>query len=183
MLDRGSPDLPDSEDSTEQKEVRIEVPITVLGQYIKDLSFEIPKAPHHLQQNQKPQIKVNFDIGSHSIEEGVYEVFIKAHVKTTSEDMTIYLIDLVYASVLSVKGLPSQHQKTGAIIEGARLLFPFVRSLLMVLTREGGFSPLMINPIDFNELYRRYREKKEETETITISPTTSDKNRNGSGIN
>ena len=140
--------------------------ILVLGQYIKDLSLEIPHAPHHLQKLQKPQVKVNFNINLQKIDTNIFEAILKSNIQAQDKDeMTLYIIDLSYAGLLSVKDTSLTHPDI--LIQGAYILFPFVRAILTSLSLEAGLPLLRINPIDFASFYRQA--SAEATPNVEIS--------------
>jgi len=132
------------------------LPINVLAQYLKDLSFENPRVPQSLMQGQPaPEVSVNVDIQTRSPGEGVHEVTLILRVEAKAGADVVFLVEVSYAGLLALPGLPPEHHRAVLLIEGPRLLFPFVRAIVADATRNGGFPPLLINPIDFAELYRR----------------------------
>ncbi|MEI8393374.1 MAG: protein-export chaperone SecB [Rhodospirillaceae bacterium] len=132
------------------------LPINVLAQYLKDLSFENPRAPDSLMQGQtSPEVIVNVNININNIKEGIDEVTLTLRVEAKTGSDIAFLADVSYAGLFSLPGLPQEHHKAVLLIEAPRLLFPFVRAIISENTRNGGFPPLLINPIDFAELYRR----------------------------
>jgi preprotein translocase subunit SecB len=135
--------------------------VNVLGQYIKDLSFENPNAPDILKgQIKNPNIKLNFNVIVKQIETEIYEVALGIEGNATSDEGLLYNIELVYAGAFRLKDLPREAVQPFLYIECPALLFPFVRRLLADLTREGGFPPLLLDPINFAELYRQNRAKE-----------------------
>ena len=132
------------------------LPINVLAQYLKDLSFENPRAPQSLLQGQPaPEVSVSIDIETAQPAENVHEVTLILRVEAKSEDTVVFLAEVSYAGLLALPGLPAEHVRPVLFIEGGRLLFPFVRAIIADATRNGGFPPLLINPIDFADYYRR----------------------------
>ncbi len=130
--------------------------VNVLGQYIKDLSFENPNSPEILKGQIKGQnLKINFNVIVKPIEENIYEVALALEANARTDDTVIYNIELIYAGAFMLKNLPSNAIQPFLYIECPALLFPFVRRLLADLTREGGFPPLLLDPIDFAGLYRQ----------------------------
>lgn len=130
--------------------------INVLGHYIKDFSFENPNAPRVLQSPPKnPNIQIGFNVGRKSLAEDMYEVALTLEAEAKSDDGLLYKLEMVYAGGFRLKGLPEQAINPVLMIECPALLFPFVRRLAADITREGGFPPLLIDPIDFASLYRQ----------------------------
>ncbi len=129
--------------------------INVLGQYIKDLSFENPSAPRSLRGAGKPSIQINFNVQAQPIGEEMFEVALTLEANATGEDGVIYKLELVYAGGFRLHNLPKEAIQPVLFIECPALLFPFVRRLVSDLSREGGFPPLLLDPIDFASLYRQ----------------------------
>jgi preprotein translocase subunit SecB len=129
--------------------------INVLGQYIKDLSFENPSAPRSLRTAGKPSIQINFNVQAQPVGEELYEVALTLEADATSDEGVLYNLELVYAGGFRLHNLPKEAIQPVLFIECPALLFPFVRRIVGDLTREGGFPPLLIDPIDFASLYRQ----------------------------
>lgn len=133
------------------------IPITINAQYIKDLSFENPNAPQSLLPSQEqPQLDVQIDVQTRTGPEDSYEVTL--HIKADAKvgDKRAFLVELAYAGIATLKGIPADILQAVLLIEIPRLLFPFARNILADTVRDGGFAPLMLNPIDFADLYRRH---------------------------
>ena len=127
----------------------------ILAQYIKDLSFENPNAPDSLRiQGTKPQMNVDVNVNGEKKSDDLFEVelVVEAHGKT--EKGTIYKLDLVYAGLFRIAGLPDQAIHQIMFINCPTLLFPYARELTSHLTISGGFPPLFLEPIDFAGLYK-----------------------------
>lgn len=140
--------------------------VNVLAQYIKDLSFENPGAPASLRTTDKqPKFQINFNVQAQGIGEDIYEVLLTLEATAKAEDQNIYALELVYGGAFRLKDLPEQAMRPFLFIECPALLFPFARRLMADLTREGGFAPLALDPIDFASLYRqRIAEEKKQAE-------------------
>ncbi len=130
--------------------------VSVLGQYIKDLSFENPNAPKSFQEpGDNPNLQLNFNVGANRLSENTYEVTLHFEGEAKSENSGIYQLDLVYAGVFRVENFPQERLRPFLFVDCPATLFPFVRRIIADLTREGGYPPLLIDPIDFAALYRR----------------------------
>jgi len=128
-------------------------------QYVKDLSFENPRAPQVFTSNQTaPQVQVNVDVGARQVGDNVYEITLVLNAEAKSGEDTVFVVELTYAGLFTVPQLPQEQLRPLLLIECPRLLFPFARAIVAEATRDGGFPPLMINPIDFAALYRRQLE-------------------------
>ena len=128
--------------------------LNVLGQYIKDLSFESPHAPQTLQNpppNPQLQVTVNVNVASQSPE--TYEVVLNIDVHAKSDVGVIYNIELFYAGLFRLRNVPQNLLQPVLFVDCPALLFPFTRRVLADVTRDGGYPPLMLDPIDFRGLY------------------------------
>jgi len=127
--------------------------IQVLAQYVKDLSFENPAAPLSLQ-GQKPALEVGVDVQARGLGVDQYEVSIRIRADAKSANQTIFVCELTYAGVFMLKNLAQENVQPVLLIECPRQLFPFARRVVADTTRDGGFPPLLLDPIDFLTLYR-----------------------------
>ena len=130
--------------------------LSILTQYIKDMSFENPRAPQAAPQGAgRPEIQIKVDVGANALGEDRYEVSLQLNVDAKAAGETIFIMELAYAGVFQLANIPKESLQALVMIECPRLLFPFARRIVADATRDGGFPPLMIDPIDFVTLYRR----------------------------
>jgi preprotein translocase subunit SecB len=130
--------------------------LSVLAQYVKDLSFENPNAPRSLgAPGQSPNIQIQVDVNAQGLTETDVEVVLKIDAEATLAEGTLFKCELVYAGVFRMQGVAPEDQGPIVLIECPRLLFPFARQIIAESIRNGGFPPLMIDPIDFAALYRQ----------------------------
>ena len=143
------------------------------SQYIKDLSFENPNAPMIYQDaSAAPQVSVNFGIGSSPVpgKDRHFEVVLQISATAKQGDQTMFVAELSYGGEVSVSpDMNPQSIQPVVMIEGPRFLFPFARSLMSSITREGGFMPLNIQPIDFIRLYQMRMQQKSEANASQAS--------------
>jgi preprotein translocase subunit SecB len=129
--------------------------LIVNAQYIKDFSFENPRAPHSLlQQKEPPEVQLGVDVKAQALSQDIYEVVLTVNANAKSGGEAVFVAELAYAAVVTVKGAP-ELLPAMLLVETPRLLFPFARAVVANTTREGGFPPLMLHPVDFAELLRR----------------------------
>lgn len=129
--------------------------IGIESQYIKDLSFENPLGPNAAAAIQKqPQVEVEVTTSARGLSQGRFEVSLIIRGQAKTQDATVFIAELTYAGVVTLTNVPEEAVKPVLFIEGARLLFPFARNIIADVTRDGGFPPLFISPIDFVQLYR-----------------------------
>lgn len=130
--------------------------LSILVQFIKDLSFESPNSPKSLQgPGENPQLNVNVNVQASPQGENVYEVDLNFEAKATSDDGVIYNIELVYAGMFRLAGIPEEYLQPVLFVDCPTLLFPFARRIVADLTQEGAFPPLLLDPVDFAGLYRQ----------------------------
>ena len=131
-------------------------PLIINAQYIKDLSFENPRAPQSLmQQATPPSVEINIDVKAQTIGPENYEVVLTMKASAKAQNDTLFLAELSYGAVVTVRNVPQAMMGHVLLVETPRLMFPFARNIIADTTRDGGFPPLMINPVDFAELLRR----------------------------
>ncbi len=127
--------------------------VGLLSQYVKDLSFENPNAPAVYQWQSQPQIDVQFNIGSQQLNDEIYEVALKIEIAAKADGNTAFACDLLYAGLFALRNIPTEQLQPFLLAEAPRLLFPFARRVIADCVRDGGFPPLMLDPIDFGSLY------------------------------
>ena len=139
--------------------------VQVIGQYIKDLSFENPNAPANLTA--RPQIELGVDLQARQVEREHYEVELKLRVSAQSDGKPAFLLELVYAGLFMLQNIPDEVRNQVLLIEAPHILFPFARRIVADIVRDGGMPPLMIEPIDFAALYRAKAMEMQQMRTGT----------------
>ena len=131
---------------------------SIKGQYVKDLSFENPLSPQSLiASDMKPAIEISVDIKVQRLQTDVYEMILHLSSRATVEQSTLFLVDLSYAGVFQLANIPEERIEQVILVDCAFVLFPFARRIISDVTRDGGFPPLMLEPIDFHALYMQGR--------------------------
>jgi len=134
-------------------------PLIIHGQYIKDLSFENPRAPQSLIEQKQPQLTLNVNVSTRQFEAQTFEVALTIEASAqTPEKEPLFVLELVYAGTVTLGEVPQDAVGPLLLIETPRLLFPFARAVVANATREAGFPPLNISPVDFAALYRQQLE-------------------------
>jgi preprotein translocase subunit SecB len=136
-------------------------PVVLNLQFTKDLSFEVPGAPEiFLTLREAPQISIALDVQARRLQEGqeIYEISlqIRADAKT-SQGQAAFIAELVYCGIFTLNGVPAEMIEPVLLVECPRLLFPFARNILADVTRDGGFPPVLLQPIDFVQLWQSRR--------------------------
>jgi preprotein translocase subunit SecB len=156
-------------------------PLVVNIQYVKDLSFEVPGAPQVFSQlRAQPQVNINLDVQARRVQDGqnVFEVSImiraEAHEAAAQGNgqaaaavpATVFVAELTYAGVFTINGLPDNAIEPVLLVECPRILFPFARNILSDVTRDGGFPPVLLQPIDFVALWQARRAQAQQGTSI-----------------
>lgn len=132
-----------------------DAPLTVNGQYIKDLSFEAPTTPgiFALIQQDPPNVNINVDVKAQGMQNNVFEVVLVIKAECKTGDSVAFILELSYGGVFTLN-VPQEDLETVLLVECPRLLFPFARNIVAEATRDGGFPPVMIGPVDFMAMFQ-----------------------------
>jgi preprotein translocase subunit SecB len=149
MTDKKTENVEATTENTQQ------VGMQVLAQYVRDLSFENPGAPNFAAAN-SPGVNVSANVGARKFSDTDYEVSLKFKIEAKVEDDNVqFIAELDYCGVFRLMNIPENDVRPILLIEAPRQLFPFARRVLADATRDGGYPPIMLDPIDFMELYRQ----------------------------
>jgi preprotein translocase subunit SecB len=130
------------------------------AQYLKDFSFESPRAPQTLMTaREAPGVTLNVDVKARSLGPEVYEVVLTIGAEARQGEDPVFLVELTYAAVVTLRQVAPEVAPFLVFVEAPRVMFPFARAIIANATRDGGFPPLLINPIDFLELFRREHDR------------------------
>jgi len=133
----------------------------LLSQYVKDLSVENPKAPESFQWTEAPELDVQFNIASRKIADEVHEVELKISANARTQRGTAYIVELAYCGLIGLRNIPEEQGHAFIYAEAPRILFPFARRVIADATRDAGFAPLLLDPIDFQGLYMQQLQAKQ----------------------
>ena len=146
------------------------VMIQVIAQYVKDLSFENPQAPGGLLGgNVAPAIEASVDVAARRLGDVEFESELKVTARARRGEVTVFLVELVYGALFRIERAPQDLLEPILLIECPRLLFPFARRVVADVTRDGGFAPLLIDPIDFQSLYQRQRAQRQTEQPVGLA--------------
>jgi preprotein translocase subunit SecB len=150
-----------STSSDTPQEQPLQAQVNISAQYMKDSSFEVPNAPACFTQvKNPPKIDVGLDVRVRKVNETEFEVGLKINAKALNETETLFVVELEFCGLFSITNCPTEeHQEQILLIYCPNLLFPFARRIIADMTRDGGFQPLMINPIDFGALYLQQKNR------------------------
>src|SRR6478752_505367 len=127
--------------------------VTILAQYVKDLSVENPSAPEVYSWQVQPNLDVQFNLNVQGAGEAVHQVTLKFDISARSENGVHFVVDLSYAGLFALRNIPQEALPPFLMIEAPRLLFPFARQVISDAVSSTGFPPLMLDPIDFASAY------------------------------
>ncbi|GGG15834.1 MULTISPECIES: protein-export chaperone SecB [Rhizobiaceae] len=146
--------------------------LNILAQYTKDLSFENPGAPRSLQaRDNAPAINIGVNVNANPLSDTDFDVVLSLNAEAKEGDKVVFAAELVYGGVFRITGFPQEHMLPVLFIECPRLLFPFARQIIADVTRNGGFPPLMIDPIDFAQMFSQ--RMAEEQARAKVQPLNS----------
>ncbi|MFQ6018963.1 MAG: protein-export chaperone SecB [Kiloniellaceae bacterium] len=137
--------------------------LVINTQYIKDLSFENPNAPkiYSALAERPPELNINIDVKSTPLHQRTFEVVLNMRIQATASEQTAFLVELDYAGMVTLaESVSAAEAEALLLIETPRHLFPFARSIVAAVTRDGGFPPLVVNPIDFEQFYRLHKKAR-----------------------
>ena len=142
----------------------------ILSQYVKDLSVENPNSPACFQWQSAPNIDLQFNIAAQQVNEEVHEVELKIKVSAKATEGDLYLVELAYCGLVGLRNLPDETAHAFLYSEAPRIIFPFARRVIADATRDLGFQPLMVDPIDFNGLYLQQMQRRADEEAAAGGP-------------
>lgn len=147
--------------------------VSFLSQYIKDFSVENPNSPKSYQLTEQPAVDVQFNIAADKVGDDVTEVSLKAMLTAKAGDTTLYIIDVTYAGLIGIRNLPEDQAHAFTFAEAPRILFPFVRRVVADAVRDAGYPPMLLEPIDFNQLYiQQMQQRQAQGEAAGDTPST-----------
>ena len=138
--------------------------IRILAQFIRDLSFENPRAPESLRQGAaQPQIDLGVEMNARGRDDGFFEVDLKLSAQAAREDGALFMVELVYGGLFQIGGVAEADMEPVLLVECPRYLFPFARRIIADLSSEGGFPPFLLDPIDFGAVYQARKDQGGQT--------------------
>ena len=143
----------------------------IISQYVKDLSVENPKAPESFGWNEAPELDVQFNIAANPASDEVQEVTLKISVNAKTKQGPAYIIDLSYCGLVGMRNMSDEQKHAFLFAEAPRFLFPFARRVIADATRDAGFQPLVLDPIDFNAVYLQQLQARQQEQGFGTPPT------------
>ena len=137
--------------------------LRVLAQYLKDHSFENPKAPQSfVDTGEPPAISVNVDVNGRSLGNDQYEVELSVSARAMRGADVAFVVETTYAGAFEIKNIPQDQLEPVMLVECPRLLFPFLRQIIADTTIAGNFPPIMLDPIDFMMIYQQRKAQAQQ---------------------
>jgi preprotein translocase subunit SecB len=137
--------------------------IRILAQFVRDLSFENPRAPDALRGGAaQPQIDLGVEMNARSRDDGFFEVDLKLSAKAQRDDGPLFVVELLYGGVFQITGVPAEDVEPVLLIECPRFLFPFARRIIADITSDGGYPPFLLDPIDFAGVYQARKAQSDQ---------------------
>ena len=147
----------------EKPQAPVSIQARIVNQYIKDLSFENPNIRKLMKESsEQPKLNVEVNVLAEKVESDLFESAIEFKATAANNLGTIYVLETIYAGMFKVESMPEQALEPFLLISGTSMLFPFLRRIVADLTREGGYPPLMLEPIDFAGLYMSRKQQAAE---------------------
>ena len=135
-------------------EAEAQVQARVISQFVRDLSFESPNIERFLENPaENPNLKLEVNVNARRLRDNLFESEIEFKANASTSDSVIYDLEAVYGGFFEIENMPQQALEPFLLVNCPAILFPFLRRLIADLTREGGFPPLYLDPIDFGSLY------------------------------
>ena len=144
-----------------------QIQVKILNQYVKDLSFENPNIRKLVgAPGDKPNIAIEVGVNAEHVDGDVFESSVSFKAVATNNLGTIYVLETVYSGLFKIESMPQQALEPFLLVSGPSTIFPYLRRLIADVTREGGFPPLLLDPIDFAGLYMQRQKQAQETSTL-----------------
>lgn len=169
-------------ETSAQPQAPAQPPLVVNIQYVKDLSFEVPNAPAiYSTLRSAPAVNINLDVNATRLQEGqdVFEVTLQIRAEATEPPAAppngaaaggapVFIVELAFCGVFTLNAIPAEQVEPVLLVECPRLMFPFARNILADVTRDGGFPPVLLQPIDFVSLWQQRRAQQQAAQTATV---------------
>lgn len=134
--------------------------------YLKDLSFENPNAPDVFREKTEPKVDFNLETGTTQKGPEHFESTLHATAKVLIDERIMFLVDVTYAGLFLLRNIPKEHVAPTLGIECPSILFPYVRQVVSEMVTQGGFKPMLLDPINFSALFHQAQEKRQSTTTL-----------------
>lgn len=135
--------------------------------YVKDISLEIPHAPHIFMERDNPQIEVQLESKGLPLDEGVFEVEVVATVTTKLGEKVMFLIEAKQAGIFQIRNVPPEELEPVLAVTCPNILFPYLREVVSDISVRAGFAPVVLNPLNFEALYQQRQQQEAEAAAAT----------------
>jgi preprotein translocase subunit SecB len=131
--------------------------------YLKDVSFEAPNSPEMFKTQFQPEIQMNLNLETNSLEDNVFEVVLSVTVSAKANDKSAFLVELQQAGVFTLKGFSDENMGPMLGIYCPNVLFPYARESVANLVSKGGFPQLLLEPVNFEALYAQHIQEQQDS--------------------
>lgn len=135
--------------------------------YVKDLSLEIPHAPKIFLTRENPQVDIQLHTQAGPIEDGLFEVLVKATVTAKIGEKVMFLAEVEEAGIFQIRNIPAEELEPILAVMCPNILFPYLREVVSDVVVRGGFSPVLLSPVNFDAIYQQQKQAQSETPTTT----------------
>ena len=143
----------------------------VMNQYVKDLSFENPNAPAAVRPDQPtPDVEIGVDVNARAVAPDQYEVELSCSATARRDGQVVFVVETNYAGLFHVSGVPQEQMEGVLLVAAPQLLFPFARQVIATAVRDGGFMPLMLEPLDFAGMYQMQKARAAQAQQAGGAP-------------
>jgi preprotein translocase subunit SecB len=140
--------------------------------YVKDLSLEIPHAPKIFLERDTPQVDVQLHTQAGSVEEGLFEVLVKATVTAKIGEKVMFLVEVEQGGIFQIRNVPADELEPILAVMCPNILFPYLREAVSNVVARGGFAPVLLNPINFDAIYQQQKQQQQQQQSQAAAPTT-----------
>lgn len=135
--------------------------------YVKDLSLEIPHAPKIFLSRENPQVDIQLHTQAGPIEEGLFEVLVKATVTAKIGEKVMFLAEVEEAGIFQIRNIPTEELEPILAVMCPNILFPYLREVVSDVVVRGGFSPVLLSPVNFDAIYQQQKQAQSKAPTTT----------------
>lgn len=146
----------------------------IITQYVKDLSVENPRAPESFGWTDAPELDVQFNIAAQPVNDEVQEVTLRISVNARAAQGAAYIVEIAYCGLVGMRNMTDEQKHAFIYAEAPRFLFPFARRVISDATRDAGFAPLVLDPIDFNAVYLQQLQARQQEQAAGEAPGEGD---------
>lgn len=135
--------------------------------YVKDLSLEIPNAPHIFTQRETPQVSIELSNATTQLEDGIYEVTVTVTVTSKLGEKTVFLVEVAQSGIFQIRNVPQENLDIILGVTCPNIVFPYARETISDVVTRAGFPPILLNPVNFEALYAQQKQEQAKANGTT----------------